>query len=255
MGIDMWQARDGMRQGMDGRWVYWVVLTRNFRDVVGYPYPFGDLHGILDECLLRHGALWPVLFCIANLHGALGRSSKGPDVGGTSYGFSRRRECCMMRRVLNLGLCILLLPFALPLMVLISFLVCLDSQGPAMFVQERVGREGRHYRSYKFRTVPWNLVGSTQRAPMGTMETGVSGIRGVVRAVHRPFQDLQVTRVGRLLRGTRLDGLPQIFSVLKGDMSLVGPCPNMPPRVDTYTVAHGSAEHLAGDRAPGSGLS
>ena len=159
----------------------------------------------------------------------------------------------MMRRVLNLGLCILLLPFALPLIVLIGLLVCLDSQGPAMFAQERVGREGRRYRIYKFRTIQWNLGASAQRASMGAMETAISGIRGGGTLVHRPFQDLQVTRVGRLLRGTRLDGLPQIFSVLKGDMSLVGPYPNVPPRVDTYTVAHGSAEHLAGDCTPGSG--
>jgi lipopolysaccharide/colanic/teichoic acid biosynthesis glycosyltransferase len=157
----------------------------------------------------------------------------------------------MMRRVLNLGLCILLLPFALPLMVLISFLVCLDSQGPAMFVQERVGKEGRRCRVYKFRTIEWNLDASAQPA---AMEAGSNGVRGV-RVVHKPFQDLQVTRVGRILSGTRLDGLPQILSVLKGDMSLVGPYHNMPPRVDTYTVPHGSAEHLAGDRTPGSGAS
>jgi lipopolysaccharide/colanic/teichoic acid biosynthesis glycosyltransferase len=159
-----------------------------------------------------------------------------------------------MRRVLNVGLCILLLPFALPLMVLISFLVCLDSQGPAMFVQERVGKEGRRCRVYKFRTIEWNLDASAQPAPMGAMEAGSNGVRGV-GVVHKPFQDLQVTRVGRILRGTRLDGLPQILSVLKGDMGLVGPYPNMPRRVDTYTVAHGSAEHLAGDRTPGSGAS
>jgi lipopolysaccharide/colanic/teichoic acid biosynthesis glycosyltransferase len=161
----------------------------------------------------------------------------------------------MMRRVLNLGLCILLLPFALPLMVLISFLVCLDSQGPAMFVQERVGKEGRRCRIYKFRTIEWNLDALVQPAPMGAMETGINGNRNGVRVVRKPFQDLQVTRVGRILRGTRLDGLPQILNVLKGDLSLVGPYPNLPPRVDTYTVAHGSAEHLARDRTPGSGES
>ncbi len=159
----------------------------------------------------------------------------------------------MMRRVLNLGLCILLLPFALPLMVLISLLVCLDSQGPAMFVQERVGKEGRRYRIYKFRTIQWNLDASAQRAPMGAMETSISGIRGGVSVIHRPFQDLQVTRVGRILRGTGLDEFPQILNVLKGDMSLVGPCANVSPRVDAYTVANGSAEGLARDRAPGSG--
>jgi lipopolysaccharide/colanic/teichoic acid biosynthesis glycosyltransferase len=160
-----------------------------------------------------------------------------------------------MRRVLNLGLCILLLPFALPLMVLISFLVCLDSQGPVMFVQERVGKGGRRYRIYKFRTMQWSLDAVTRRAPTGALETGVRGIRGGGRVVYRPFPDLQVTRVGRILRETRLDALPQILNVLKGDMSLLGPCPSVPPGVDTCTVAHGSAKRLAGDRVPGSGES
>jgi lipopolysaccharide/colanic/teichoic acid biosynthesis glycosyltransferase len=124
-----------------------------------------------------------------------------------------------------------------------------------MFVQERVGKEGRRFCSYKFRTIQWNLCASVQHAPMSTMEAAVSGIRGGVSVVQKPFQDLQVTRVGRILRGTRLDGLPQILNVLKGDMSLAGLYPSVPPRVDTYTVAHVSAEHLAGDRVPGSGES
>ena len=148
----------------------------------------------------------------------------------------------MMRRVLNLGLCILLLPFALPLMALISLFVCLDSQGPAMVYQEHVGREGLRFRIYKFRTVQWSLGASAQRAPLGAMETGNSSIHVGGWVVHKPFQDLQVTRVGRILRGTRLDGLPQILNVIKGDVSLAGPGSNVPVRMDARTAAHGPGE-------------
>lgn len=159
----------------------------------------------------------------------------------------------MMRRVLNLGLGILLLPFALPLMGLISVLVCLDSRGPAMFLQERVGRQGHPYRIYKFRTKQWNAGAWAQPAPTCAMETGATSFRGGVRVVRRPFQDSQVTRMGRILRETGLDGLPQILNVLTGDVNLVGPSRQAPGEVDTCTVVHGSAEQLAGDGTSGSG--
>lgn len=140
----------------------------------------------------------------------------------------------MTRRLLNLGLCIVLLPFALPLMVLIGLLVWLDSPGPAMFIHVRASKKGRQYRVYKFRTMQWNLDASTHHAPMGAFETGVSDISGGFQVVHKPFHEMQVTRVGRILRATRLDQLPQIFNVLKGDMSLVGGSPSVPPEVDAY---------------------
>ncbi len=158
----------------------------------------------------------------------------------------------MARRMLDLCLCIILIPFTLPLMVLISLLVCLDSPGPAMFSQQRVGRKGRRYRTYKFRTMQWNLDVSARTAPMGTMETGVGEVRGGIKVVHKPFHDLQVTRVGQILRETRLDYLPQIFNVLKGDMCLGGRQSRLPAEVDACEVAHGSAECPASDRTSGS---
>lgn len=157
----------------------------------------------------------------------------------------------MARRALNVCLCIMLIPFALPLMVLISLLVCLDSPGPALFSQERVGREGRRFRTYKFRTMRWNLDASFRTAPMGAMETGASDVGGGAKMVHKSFHDLKFTRVGQVLRETRLDQLPQIFNVLKGDMSFVGPRLKPPREMDACEVAHGSAERPARDRTVG----
>jgi len=102
-----------------------------------------------------------------------------------------------------------------PLMLGIAALVRLDSPGPAFFSQERVGKDGRLFRILKFRTM-------VQDAP----SRGPSVTRG---------GDSRVTRVGRFLRRTKLDELPQLINVLKGDMSLVGPRPEVPRYVAMYT--------------------
>jgi len=102
-----------------------------------------------------------------------------------------------------------------PLMLGIAALVRLDSPGPALFSQERVGKDGRLFRILKFRTM-------VQDAP----SRGPSVTRG---------GDSRVTRVGRFLRRTKLDELPQLINVLKGDMSLVGPRPEVPRYVAMYT--------------------
>lgn len=152
----------------------------------------------------------------------------------------------MARRALNVCLCIMLIPLALPLMVLVSLLVCLDSPGPAMFSQERVGPEGRRYRTYKFRTMRWNLDAPFRTAPMGASDVG-----GGAKMLHKSFFDLKVTRVGQVLRETRLDQLPQIFNVLKGDMSFVGSRPKLPPEMDACEAVRGSAERPARDHTVG----
>jgi lipopolysaccharide/colanic/teichoic acid biosynthesis glycosyltransferase len=98
--------------------------------------------------------------------------------------------------------------------VLVAVAVRLDSPGPVLFRQERVGRHGRPFRIHKFRTMQ---VDATGRGPLLT----ASG-------------DPRVTRVGAALRRHRLDELPQLIDVLKGDMSLVGPRPEVPRYVALY---------------------
>ncbi|HON31428.1 MAG TPA: sugar transferase, partial [Ottowia sp.] len=112
------------------------------------------------------------------------------------------------KRLFDLALALPALALALPLMVAITLWVRLDSAGPALFRQQRVGRHGRLFHIHKFRTM---RVRSSQAGPLIT----VAG-------------DARVTRAGRWLRRTKLDELPQLLDVIRGDMSLVGPRPEVP---------------------------
>lgn len=101
-----------------------------------------------------------------------------------------------------------------PLMLLLALLIRVDSPGPALFHQERVGRWGRPFPIHKFRTM---VADAPERGPALTVG-----------------EDARITRVGTWLRRTRLDELPQLLNVLAGDMSLVGPRPEVPRYVQHY---------------------
>jgi lipopolysaccharide/colanic/teichoic acid biosynthesis glycosyltransferase len=109
-------------------------------------------------------------------------------------------------------------------MLLIALAIRLDSPGPIIFRQQRVGENGRLFWMYKFRTM---LSEADMRDPdVALDEAG--------RAVYKSPDDARVTRVGRFLRRTSLDELPQFFNVMKGEMSLVGPRPELQFIVERY---------------------
>ncbi len=122
----------------------------------------------------------------------------------------------MAKRVFDLVVSSILLLLLGPALLAIALLVRLDSSGPVLFVQKRVGKKGRLFNMYKFRSMRTD-------AP----KYGVSPTEA---------KDPRITRVGRFLRKTSLDEIPQIFNVLKGDMSLVGPRPEMPFIVEGYDL-------------------
>ncbi|MFD1710784.1 sugar transferase [Ottowia flava] len=119
----------------------------------------------------------------------------------------------MAKRALDLGLTLLVLPLVLPVLAVVATWVRLDSPGPVLFRQERVGRGGRPFRIHKFRTMRMDGGRGLQVTAAG---------------------DARVTRAGRWLRRTKLDELPQLIDVLKGDMSLVGPRPEVPRFMALY---------------------
>jgi lipopolysaccharide/colanic/teichoic acid biosynthesis glycosyltransferase len=120
-----------------------------------------------------------------------------------------------MKRAFDLAVAVFALALAAPLCALVAFLIALDSKGPVLFRQQRVGQHGRPFSIYKFRTMSCG-----HRGPTITL-------RG----------DPRVTRSGALLRRWKLDELPQLLNVLKGEMSLVGPRPETLDHVRLYTPA------------------
>lgn len=114
---------------------------------------------------------------------------------------------------------------ALPIMAVVALAIKLDSPGPVLFRQQRVGENGRLFTMYKFRT----MVDGAEQLQEQVNEVDEQG-----HIIHKKPDDPRVTRVGRFLRRFSLDELPQLFNVLKGDMSLVGPRPELPWLVEKY---------------------
>lgn len=131
----------------------------------------------------------------------------------------------MVKRAFDLMIVIVILPFSLPLMGLITFFIRLDSPGPALFRQQRVGENGRTFEMLKFRTMVQNAY---------ELRHLVERIDEEGHLIHKSRHDPRVTRVGRFLRRLSLDELPQVLNVLKGEMSLVGPRPELPFMVERY---------------------
>jgi exopolysaccharide biosynthesis polyprenyl glycosylphosphotransferase len=116
-----------------------------------------------------------------------------------------------------------------PLLLLISVAIKLDSPGPALFKQVRVGKGGRRFVCYKFRSM---RQGAEEERPELADRDEAMGPTFKIR------HDPRCTRVGRLLRRTSLDELPQFYNVLRGEMSLVGPRPAIPSEVEQYQEWH-----------------
>lgn len=121
-----------------------------------------------------------------------------------------------LKRLMDVGVCLVALPFVVLLLALFCLAIRLDSAGAALFVQERTGKGGRRFPMYKLRTM------------VRDAEALKSQYQSLNKRSYPDFKlqdDPRITRVGRFLRKTSLDELPQIFNVLRGDMSLVGPRP------------------------------
>jgi lipopolysaccharide/colanic/teichoic acid biosynthesis glycosyltransferase len=130
----------------------------------------------------------------------------------------------VVKRLVDLALGGLLFLAALPVMGVIALAVRQSSRGPIIFRQQRVGENGRLFTMYKFRTM----------VPRGEPEPGAARGPASAPLIHKRPNDPRVTRVGRILRRLSLDELPQLVNVLRGEMSLVGPRPEIPWVVAQY---------------------
>ncbi len=133
------------------------------------------------------------------------------------------------KRVFDLILSVIALPLLLPIMAVTAVAIKIDSPGPAIFKQERVGKWGRKFTCYKFRSM---IVDAESRKKELMAKNEADGV------VFKMKKDPRITRVGRIIRKLSIDELPQIFNIIKGDMSLVGPRPPVPIEVEQYQFDH-----------------
>lgn len=130
------------------------------------------------------------------------------------------------RRTQDIILAVLGLLLLWPLMLIVALVIVIDSPGAGpIFAQTRVGRDGKEFTFYKFRSMkPGAEAQLDELLPHNEMEGPVFKIR----------DDPRITRVGRFIRMTSIDELPQLWNILKGDMSIVGPRPGLPREVEQY---------------------
>src|SRR5215207_11003119 len=131
----------------------------------------------------------------------------------------------MSKRVFDLLFASLALIFAMPLMAVSAFLVYLEDGAPVIFRQKRVGRAGKLFEIYKLRT----MVKNAEQLQIQARKLDANG-----NLIHKTKDDPRITRTGRMLRRFSIDELPQLFNVLDGTMSLVGPRPEMTHIAETY---------------------
>ena len=132
-----------------------------------------------------------------------------------SQDFSISQHLCFLKRLVDILLSVLGLILAAPLMIVVAMLIKIDSQGPVFYRQQRVGQHGQRFTLFKFRS----------------MRDDAEAITGPIFA---DKDDLRITRVGSVLRTTRVDELPQLLNVLRGEMSFVGPRPERPFFVELF---------------------
>ena len=117
------------------------------------------------------------------------------------------------KRVIDLIFCLIAIPVLLPLALIISIVISLDSPGPIFYIQKRIGKGGRVFNIFRFRTLYYEIDRKVHRSLMKAKEG------------YRWFEHKQITPIGRILRQTGLDEIPQLINVFRGEMSLVGPRP------------------------------
>ncbi len=199
----------------------------------------------LFEVMMRSGRRRGVEFRIApSLFNCLPRKTEIDQIGAlpmiTLFREPLSNAARIVKRLFDLTIALLALTVLSPLWLIIALLIKLDSRGPVFYKQERVGMDGRIFLFYKFRSMSTGSDDAMhreyqQRYIAGNPEANLGDQK---QPVYKLATDSRVTRVGRWLRRLSLDELPQLFNVLRGDMSVVGPRPPIPYEVEAYDLWH-----------------
>lgn len=140
-----------------------------------------------------------------------------------------RTIALVLKRIVDIALSMLALTAVFPVMLIIALVIRLDSDGPIFFVSERIGKRGRVFPCFKFRT----MVKDAEQ-----LKKNLSAMNERDGILFKVSNDPRVTPVGRFLRKYSLDELPQFFNVLRGEMSIVGPRPPIASEVEKYELEH-----------------
>lgn len=156
----------------------------------------------------------------------------GPDTGRTGDGLI----ACAIVRALDVSIALMLLVLAAPVLVIAALAIRLESPGPAIFRQRRLGQDRRAFTVYKLRTMRARADSEVHRAYVRALidEADAPPAGGPGQPVYKLTSDDRVTRVGHFLRRSSLDELPQLVNVLIGDMSIVGPRPVIAYETEQY---------------------
>jgi len=194
--------------------------------------------GSLDEALIaellagcrEHQVKLSVVPPARGMFGTAVRLNHVADLPVVEYNtWDVSRSTLLLKRSADVALSLAGLVLLAPVLILVGLAVRLDSRGPAVFRQVRTGQGGRTFRMLKFRTM---VRGAEAKLPE------LVALDRLPDPMFKLRHDPRVTRVGRLLRRTSLDELPQLVNVLRGDMSLVGPRPEQTELVDRYLPEH-----------------
>jgi len=134
-----------------------------------------------------------------------------------------------LKRALDLAVSLFVFPLVAPVMLVTAIAIKLDSPGPVLFRQARVGKWGKQFACYKFRSM---FIDAEAR------KAELMHLNEADEIVFKIAKDPRITRVGRVIRKLSIDELPQLFNVIKGDMSWVGPRPPIPYEVENYKYDH-----------------
>lgn len=156
-----------------------------------------------------------------------------PDI--TRQSMSNRKWKSALKRTVDIIGSLAALLLFMPIFFVVAVLVKLTSRGPILFCQQRVGRYGKEFTFYKFRTMS---VGNDPRIHQEYVAKLIAGHVSETTGVYKLVNDSRITPLGKFLRKSSLDELPQFFNVLKNDMSLVGPRPPLPYEFERYRTWH-----------------
>jgi exopolysaccharide biosynthesis polyprenyl glycosylphosphotransferase len=210
--------------------------------IIADPQVNGDA---LFEVMMRCGRRRGVEFRIApSLFNCLPRKTEIDQIGVLPmirlFREPLSSSARILKRTFDLIVSALAIVILFPVWLLIALLIKLDSKGAVFYTQERVGMDGRLFLLYKFRTMKAGADPELHREYQRAFIAGraEANLGNDNKPTYKLLADPRITRVGKLLRRTSLDEVPQLLNVLSGDMSLVGPRPPIPYEVEAYELWH-----------------